>query len=147
MVVKKKAKKVKIASKKSVAPKKVVVAEPKKTLYVGVTEPIVKQRYVLQVTADYLRMLQNIEKLKKIRIVKKELLGQFHQKMNVIRSDSAKLYKLLPKYNLQHKVKHVEPKKPIEVKVEEQVKKVKVRTEIDSLEAELAAIEGRLGGL
>ena len=140
MVAKKTHAKKKTVSKQT-APKK---EEPKKVFYVGVQQPLAKQRDVLGVTADYLRMLQNIEKLKKVRAEKKDLLTDFHKLMQRIRSDVASLYKELPKYNIPHKVKPVEVKKPIEQKVRETVKKVKVKTEIDSLEAELAAIEGRL---
>ena len=121
---------------------------PKKVFYVGVTNPQEKQRSLLQVTADYLRLLQNIEHLKVTRKKKREVIGQFHKVMQEIRSDAAKIYKLLPKYDLPKKARPVVPKMVVEEKpVVDEPKKVVVKTEIDSLEAELAAIEGRLGTL
>ena len=147
----KKAAKRKTVKKRKAQKAKEVTAKPKKTFYVGVSEPLVKQREILQVTAEYLRMLQNIEKLKKIHLVKQKLLTEFSKQMSVLRTDSSNLYKLLPKYNFpkkvnpfaaSHRILSIEP-----VKKRKVIKKVKPKTEMDLLEAELAEIEGRLSSL
>ena len=119
--------------------------------FVEVTEPDEIRRHMLQSLRDILGTLQKFErmyarkneKLAKIQRLR-ELMRESHKLMGVLKTR-------LPQTNIKpHFERHVQkeakeaPKEEKKPKAKEQPKSPKKMTEMERLEAELSAIEGKL---
>jgi hypothetical protein len=114
--------------------------------YIGLTNPAQKRRILLELTADHLRLLKHIEVHKARRAEKKAIFQEYHKVMNEIKVLTQTIYNQLPKQNIPHKHTHTDAKKqnattkpaPVDVP------KARPRSELETLESELASIEKKL---
>lgn len=132
--------------------------------YVGVKDPIEIRRSILESSKEMLQYLQRAEKFKEVRKEKTEQIEKLKATMSDINNLARKLKNLLPKTGIRatapkkeekpkKAAKKIEKKKaakkeakktPKKVVKEAPAEKPKEMTELEKLEAELGAIEGRL---
>jgi hypothetical protein len=115
------------------------------TFYIGITQSSLKRKLILELTADYLRLLKHIELHKAKRAEKKTTIEAFHKIMQDIRTQTQNLYNQLPKHNIPHKVLPSDTKKNGNAKpAPVEVPKPRQKSELELLESELASIEKKL---
>lgn len=130
----------------------------KEVLYVGVQTPIEMRRTILESTRDVVEMLQKFEKFRAVREEKIATVNQLKEEVKEITKLVNKLKNELPKVDVRvrlHKEQEMvegekkaakqamKPKKNVAVKKE--APKTKELSDLEKLEAELSAIEGKLG--
>ncbi|HLP79037.1 MAG TPA: hypothetical protein VK158_00210 [Acidobacteriota bacterium] len=124
--------------------------------YVGVLTPQQIQRSVLEGSKGLLTVLARYERLKQVRENKMRQLEKFHLQMTAIRTITGKLTRAMPKYDLEVQAPFLaEPQPvvidtPVQKEPEKKIEKKVVlapQTELEKLEAELAAIEGKLSSM
>lgn len=132
--------------------------------YVGIRDPIEIRRSLLESSKDMVHSLQRFERFKEVRKEKLEELNEVRKTMNVVKKLMSQLKKTLPdapsvRVELGQEKRKVELKKhkkattknsskkkvkPVEVKERVSPKEM---NELEKLEAELSAIEGKLSRL
>ena len=125
------------------------VAEEKKGIYfVGLEEPDELRRYLLESARDAVDILKKFERFKSVRSEKIREIEKLKSDMREISKLVAKLRSELPKTKLRVKLRaHEKVVEKKTVKKEEKITKKKEMTELDKLESELSAIEGKLKSL
>ena len=124
------------------------VAEEKDDVYfVGLEEPDELRRYLLESARDVVDILKRAERFKSARSEKAKEIEKLKADMNEISKLIGKLRAELPKTKIRVKLhaheKVIKEIKSGEKKPEKAIKK-KEMTELDKLESELNAIEGKL---
>ena len=126
------------------------MAEEKEGIYfVGLEEPDEMRRYLLESARDAVDILKKFERLKSVRSEKIREIEKLKSDMREISKLVAKLRSELPKTKLRVKLRAHEKvvEKKVVKKKENTVTKKKEMTELDKLESELNAIEGKLKSL
>jgi len=133
--------------------------EKQDILYVGVQNPIEVRRTILEATKDVVEMLQKYERFRAVKQEKINTVNVLQEQIKEITKLINKLKADLPKVDIRIRLNKEEemvekerkavkeeakPKKKV-VKKEAAPKKMKELSELEKLEAELSAIEGKLG--
>lgn len=140
------------------AKRKPAAKKEEELLFVGISDPIELRRSVLESSKDLLHYLSRYEKFKKVRNEKAAYVAQLNDVTAEIKKLVNKLRTALPRTKLRvqlHKREEKMAKADAEKvkarkKVEKQAtlapmpKKKGPMTDLEKLEAELSAIEGRL---
>lgn len=129
------------------------MAEKGTSFFVAVEDPIELRRHILETARGSIQTLQLYEKLRGIRADKAKSIAQLKTDLKGVTRLLSKLKSALPKANLRIKM-HEHEKMPgaYTQSKKKSGKKVRVevlpaRSELEKLEAELSAIEGKLGSL
>jgi hypothetical protein len=125
------------------APKKKLPVK-EEPLFVGVENPTNVRRSVLESAKEVVSMLRRMEELKKIRLQKIELMEHMNTDLRSIKILVGKLKRKLPTQVARDHT-HVPAKTEKSVASKEPIRKS--RTELEMLEDEIAAIEGKLKGV
>jgi len=130
--------------------KRFKVAEEKGDVYfVGLEKPNELRRTLLESTRDVVDVMKRFERFKSVREQKIKEIERLKSDIREISKLISKLRAELPKTKLRVKLPKREevPEKKKVVKKEVKKPKKKEMTELDKLESELSAIEGKLKGL
>jgi hypothetical protein len=117
--------------------------------FVGISDPIELRRSVLESSKDLLHYLSRFEKFKNVRNEKAEYVAQLNDVTAEIKKLVNKLRTALPQTKLRAKAaaEKVKARKRVEKQATlapRPMPKKKPTTDLEKLEAELSAIEGRL---
>lgn len=138
------------------------VSRDENSYYVAIKEPLETRRHLLESTKKVIMSLQNYHKLLLIRKEKLSHLENLKQSIKELSYLNLKLSQKLPDYNIEimssfkkqserpSKKKETEKKKKNEStdnKKKEKEKKIHEQSELEKLEASLAAIESKLKDL
>ena len=126
------------------------MAEEKGDVYfVGLEKPNELRRTLLESTRDVVDVMKRFERFKSVREQKIKEIERLKSDIREISKLISKLRAELPKTKLRVKLPKREevPEKKKVVKKEVKKPKKKEMTELDKLESELSAIEGKLKGL
>ena len=121
-------------------------------LYVGIEDPIILRRHLLEATRDILQYLKRYEEFKKVREKKLEIISEIRAVSNEIGKLIWRVKRLLPKTGVRlskKKIKLEETKLLEETKP--RVRKAKIPkpelSTMEKIEKELSAIEEKLARL
>lgn len=121
------------------------------TYFVGLEEPDELRRCLLESARDVVDILKRFERFKSVRGQKVKEIEKLKSDMREISKLVAKFRAELPKTKIRVKLpiheKIAKERKPGEKKAEKIVVKKREATELDKLESELNAIEGKLKSL
>ncbi|MBW3011953.1 hypothetical protein KY311_02110 [Candidatus Woesearchaeota archaeon] len=121
--------------------------EEKEIFYVGIKDPSMLRRSLLESSKDIVVFLKTFENLKKLRIQKFEHMQRLNVLVEEISRMINKFQRDLPKTRLRVKAEEV-PKPKAKKKAEPKPKKVKMSaSEVEKLELELKDIEEKLSKL
>ncbi|MBW2979294.1 hypothetical protein DRZ77_01110 [Candidatus Woesearchaeota archaeon] len=122
-------------------------------LYVGIEDPIMLRRQLLEATRDILQYLKRYEEFKKVREKKLEIISEIRAVSNEIGKLIWRVKRLLPKtgVRLPKKKIEIEEAKLLEGARPRVKKKAKIPkpelSAIEKIESELSAIEEKLARL
>jgi uncharacterized transporter YbjL len=132
------------------------MAEKDNAFFVGVKDPIDVRRNILEVAKDSIQTLQMFEKFRGIRDEKVKQVAQLKSDLREITRLLSKLKSSVPKANLriklhEHELMSVGEDLGVKKKKAKKGKELAVgpspKNELQKLEEELSAIEGKLGKL
>lgn len=126
------------------------MAEEKGEVYfVGLESPNELRRTLLESTRDAVDVMKRFERFKSVRAEKAKEIERLKSNIREISKLISKLRSELPKTKLRVTLPKREkvPEKTVVKKKEVNKPKKKEMTELDKLESELSAIEGKLKGL
>ncbi|MBW2983660.1 hypothetical protein KY361_00940 [Candidatus Woesearchaeota archaeon] len=127
------------------------MAKGENVFFVGIKDPDDLRRNVLETARGAIQTLQLFEKFRNIRDEKIKAINQLKSDLREVTRLVSKLKTALPKAKLRVKLHEHERLKGGKAKRKKKPKEVVVegaaKGELEKLEEELSAIEGKLGGL
>ncbi|MBW3003060.1 hypothetical protein KY328_00785 [Candidatus Woesearchaeota archaeon] len=129
--------------------------------FIGIRDPIEIRRSLLESSKDIVHSLQRFERFKEVRKEKLEALQEVRKTMSHVKKLMADLKKALPETDLRVELGKEEQRRKLKKAAKETKKEVKVAkpmpikerispkemNELEKLESELSAIEGKLSRL
>lgn len=119
----------------------------KHDLYVGLKQPQILRRNLLESSKSTILSLQNLEKIKEIEKEKEILKNKLKEDVKELKMLFLRLEKLIPEHAIENKSLDVKKETPVVKPVPKLPKKDKSEHEIDKLHNHLLMIEKRLSGI